>query len=74
MTPIVVKPSGVEQDCTQDLKSEVRAVARRASHLGGAVSLAFLRGYQAGYEDCVMGRKPECYARTDRQSIEGKDD
>lgn len=35
----------------------------------GAVQVAFGRGYQAGYQDRVMGRVPEMYACTTRKEV-----
>ncbi len=35
----------------------------------GAVQTAYGRGYQAGYQDRVMGRKPDMYAHVTRKEV-----
>lgn len=35
----------------------------------GDIAIAYLRGYQGGYEDRVMGKPPEHYANTCRKDI-----
>ena len=41
--------------------------------LGPEASLPYLRGYQAGYQDRVMGREPEHYAMTTRSGVRGNE-
>lgn len=35
----------------------------------GTVNLAYMRGYQAGFQDRVMGREPKFYACTSRKDV-----
>lgn len=49
---------------TPELRGSIRG--RREA---GGLQLAFCRGYQAGYEDRVMGKQPEFFAETHRKGI-----
>ena len=61
---------------TQDLRANYtdRAFGRHGSNVRGSIELGFLRGYQAGYEDCLMKKPPEHYARSKKQIREDDDD
>ncbi len=45
------------------INGELKNAIRRVQHLEGAIILAFLRGYQSGFEDCKMGVECKHYAR-----------
>ena len=62
-----------ENKCVGGLVKYVTHVARDVECLGGQIKLAFARGYQSGYEDKVMGRKPRHYTRTTKKMIKGKE-
>ena len=56
-------------ECLQDLRADYTDHAgistnRRAR---GAIELGFLRGYQEGYEDRLMGKKAQHYARSKKE-------
>ncbi len=55
--------------CTNNIGTGHRAGSRSHRQVKGGQNLAFMRGYQAGYEDRVMGKSPECYAREHRKDI-----
>lgn len=50
---------------------------RRYGHLGkqitGSIELAFLRGYQSGYEDCIIGKKSQHYVRRKEEILKDKE-
>ena len=62
-----------EQTCVGGLKTHVKSIGRQVENLSGDIALAFLRGYQGGYEDKVMERSPRHYARTTKKMIKGKE-
>ena len=55
--------------CTRSLVTASHKDKGLRAKQSGAVEVAFARGYQSGYQDRVMGRKPEMYAFTTRKEV-----
>jgi hypothetical protein len=47
----------IERESTRDLRETEQQARHARLHHNGAVSLAFLRGYQAGYEQAIRDAK-----------------
>lgn len=66
---VVRKKKTVGQRCTENIiRSSPRNELQHRQEAGG-LEVAFGRGYQAGYQDRVMGRKPQMYALTSRKKV-----
>jgi len=64
------------QKCIGDLRADFtdRRYGKLGSQARGSIELGFLRGYQAGYEDCMMKRPPEHYVRSKKEIREYEKD
>ena len=63
-----MKKSQRQLEGTQDLTCNFtdKAYGRFGNTIRGSIDLGFLRGYQAGYEDAICGKKPKHYARINK--------
>ena len=46
------------KECIGDLEREIQGQGKTIANTA-VVEVAFLRGYQAGYEDCFLGEEPK---------------
>ncbi len=62
--------------CLQDLRAPFsdRAHGNLGRSARGSIELGFLRGYQGGYEDAIMGKKPQHYVRSKKEIIADQDE
>ena len=63
-------------ECLQDLRAAYtdKSGEHAARNVRGSVELGFLRGYQSGYEDCLMKRPAKHYHMTKKEIIEYEKD
>lgn len=50
---------------TVELKKPWNSRVRMDKNVTGAIEVAFLRGYQAGYEDRAKGKRPKHYVNVE---------
>ena len=63
------KKKTLGQRCTENIiRSSPRNELLHRQEAGG-LEVAFGRGYQSGYQDRVMGRRPVMYAFTTRKEV-----
>ncbi len=60
--------------CTRDIHRKGRAGSHENRMQQGSNNLAFMRGYQSGYEDRVMGLQPTYFAEKHRKDIRKRDE